>query len=463
MNSILSSFNQLAHEKSINYIIVQHPAPAETWFDHEKLENIIYNLVSNAFKYTPENGTITVDFGVSTTEMPADQKQGGQNINQLKISVTDTGIGIPKDQIQNIFKSFYRVNNNATLKARGSGIGLSLTRELVKAHYGSIYVESTVGKGSTFTVKLPCERSFYALDETETDGQFLPESTKQRTDYLVEEVKAEGRIASKPAVDRTSEKPLLLIVEDNQDLRHFISINLRGKYQMLEAQNGKQGYEMAKRFSPQLIISDIMMPEMDGLELCTRIKENILTSHIPVLLLTARTTVENWIEGLESGADDYIPKPFNLSILEAKICTTIQNRQRLRKLFLTKTNAEPMELVSTSLDEKFLRKAIEIVETHYKDSEFCVEIFVEKMAVSRSLLHKKLSAILDQSAGDFITHIRLKKSAELLKTRSFNISEVAYQVGFNDPKYFSRIFKRVYGVTPTEYAEGKLPVTISGN
>ncbi|MBN2812743.1 MAG: helix-turn-helix domain-containing protein, partial [Bacteroidales bacterium] len=196
---------------------------------------------------------------------------------------------------------------------------------------------------------------------------------------------------------------------------------------------------------------------------CTRIKENILTSHIPVLLLTARTTVENWIEGLERGADDYIPKPFNLSILEAKICTTIQNRQRLRKLFLTKANAEPKELVSTSLDEQFLKKAIETVEAHYQDSEFCVEVFVEKMAVSRSLLHKKLTAIVDQSAGDFITHIRLKKSTELLKTRIFNISEVAYQVGFNDPKYFSRIFRRVYGVTPTEYAEGKLPVTIADN
>lgn len=463
LNSILSSFNQLAREKNISYTIIRHPEPAETWFDHEKLENIIYNLVSNAFKYTPEQGAITVDYSVSASEMPADHKHGDQNNNQLKISVTDTGIGIPKDQIQHIFKSFFRVNNNATLKARGSGIGLSLTHELVKAHHGNIFVESTVGKGSTFTVQLPCDKSFYGLDETGTDMPFVPESTKLRTDYLVEEVKAAGRDISKPAVDKTSEKPLLLIVEDNQDLRHFISINLRNKYQILEAQNGRQGCEMAKRFSPQLIISDIMMPEMDGLELCTRIKENILTSHIPVLLLTARTTVENWIEGLESGADDYIPKPFNLSILEAKICTTIQNRHRLRKLFLTKANAEPKELVSTSLDEQFLKKAIETVEAHYQDSEFCVEVFVEKMAVSRSLLHKKLTAIVDQSAGDFISHIRLKKSTELLKARTFNISEVAYQVGFNDPKYFSRIFRRVYGVTPTEYAEGKLPVTIADN
>jgi signal transduction histidine kinase/ligand-binding sensor domain-containing protein/DNA-binding response OmpR family regulator len=463
LNSILSSFNQLAQEKRIRYTIIQHPEPAETWFDHEKLENIIYNLVSNAFKYTPENGVITVDFGVLASEIPSDYKNGDQNFNQLKISVTDTGVGIPKDQIQNIFRRFYRVNNNATLKARGSGIGLSLTRELVKAHHGSIYVESIVGKGSTFTVQLPCDNSFYGIDETGTDSQFVPESTKLRTDYLVEEVRAEESVVSKPAVDKISEKPLLLIVEDNQDLRHFISINLKNKYQILEALNGLQGYEMAKRFSPQLIISDIMMPEMDGLELCTRIKENIFTSHIPVLLLTARTTVENWIEGLESGADDYIPKPFNLSILEAKIFSTIQNRQRLRKLFLTKINADPKELVSTSLDEQFLKKAIEVVETHYKDSEFSVEVFVEKMAVSRSLLHKKLSAIVDQSAGDFITHIRLNKSAELLKTRTFNISEIAYRVGFNDPKYFSRLFRRVYGVTPTEYTEGKLPVTIVDN
>ncbi len=460
-DGILNSFNQLAREKKISYTIVPHHPQIETWFDHEKLENIVYNLVSNAFKYTPENGAITVEFGVQGVETAGDSDNGDQTVNHLKISVTDTGVGIPKDQIQNIFKRFYRVNNDATLKARGSGIGLSLTRELVKAHHGSIYVESTVGKGSIFTVQLPCDQSFYRMDEAGTESHFVPESTKLRTDYLVEELKAEEKIAVEPVADKSSEKPLVLIVEDNQDLRHFISVNLKNKYQILEARNGLEGYEFTKRFLPRLIISDIMMPEMDGLELCTRIKENILTSHIPILLLTARTTVENWIEGLESGADDYIPKPFNLSILEAKITSTIQNRQRLKKLYLTKMSAEPKEIVTTSLDEQFLRKAIEVVEANYQDPDFSVEMFVEKMAVSRSLLHKKLSAIVDQSAGDFITHHRLKKSAELLKTRTFSISEVAYQVGFNDPKYFSRIFRRIFGVTPTEYSEGKLPATIA--
>ncbi len=463
LNGILNSFNQLAREKKIKYTIIENPVIAETWFDHEKLENIIYNLVSNAFKYTPENGSISASFGVVSSETTDHDNQAEQPVNQLVISISDSGIGIPKDQIQNIFRRFYRVSNNATLKARGSGLGLSLTRELVKAHHGSIFVDSAVGKGSTFTVHLPCDKAYYGMDETDTDSGFLPEVTKFRTDYLVEEVRAEDKAGSKHDINKSTDKPLILIVEDNQDLRHFISINLRSKYQILEANNGKQGYETAKRFSPHLIISDIMMPEMDGLELCTRIKENIITSHIPVLLLTARTTVENWIEGLESGADDYIPKPFNLSILEAKIFSTIQNRQKLRKLFLSKLNAEPKEVVTTSMDEKFLRKAVEVVESNYTDSSFCVEVFIEKMAVSRSLLHKKLSAIVDQSAGDFITHIRLKKSAELLKNRTHNISEIAYQVGFNDPKYFSRIFRKTYGITPTEYAEGKLPVTMDDN
>ncbi|HNX79846.1 MAG TPA: two-component regulator propeller domain-containing protein, partial [Prolixibacteraceae bacterium] len=187
MNSILSSFNQLAQEKRIRYAINQHPVLSETWFDHEKLENIVYNIVSNAFKYTPENGAITVDFGVCASEISSDNKNGDQNINQLEISVTDTGIGIPKDQIQKIFKRFYRVSNNATIKAHGSGIGLSLTRELVKAHHGSIYVKSTVGKGSTFTVQLPCDKSVYGIDEIGTDKQFVPEIAKLLTDYLVEE------------------------------------------------------------------------------------------------------------------------------------------------------------------------------------------------------------------------------------------------------------------------------------
>ncbi|MEI8224399.1 MAG: two-component regulator propeller domain-containing protein [Bacteroidota bacterium] len=455
LKSIVSSFNQLAIQKQITYKLIENPASADIWFDHEKLENIVYNLISNAFKYTPEKGTITVELRMVTNKKHTNKKEEDNDAlkKQIEIRVSDTGIGIPKENIQDIFKRFYRVNNSASLKARGSGIGLSITRELIRVHHGNIYVESVVGKGSTFTVHIPCNKEYFTGEEIGANIGYSPDSTRLQTEFLVEELKAENQQEiQKQASRKPSVKPVLLIVEDNQDLRVFISMSLQDEYHMLEAHDGKQGYEMAKNFSPQLIISDIMMPEMDGLELCTRIKENILTSHIPVLLLTARTSVENWIEGLESGADDYIPKPFNLSILKAKIASTIENRRKLRNLFLTNSSIDPKEIVTTTADEQFLRKSMEIVEAHYSDSEFSVEMFVEKMAVSRSLLHKKLSAIIDQSAGEFITHVRLKKSAELLKSGNGNISEIAYQVGFNDPKYFSRCFKKQFGKPPTEYS-----------
>jgi Response regulators consisting of a CheY-like receiver domain and a winged-helix DNA-binding domain len=255
----------------------------------------------------------------------------------------------------------------------------------------------------------------------------------------------------------------LLIVEDNDDLRSFMSTGLYDDYRVLEADNGITGLHMAKSYAPDLIISDIMMPEMDGLELCTSLKENLLTSHIPVILLTARSTVENWIEGLETGADDYIPKPFNFALLKARITNLIENRKKLRRIFSREINVDPRQITTSTADQQFLHKALKIVEENYTNSEFGVEDFIEKIGVSRSLLHKKLTAITELSAGDFITSIRLKKSIELLKIQTDNISEIAYNVGFNDPKYFSRIFKKNFGMSPKDYKDSASELNTSAN
>ena len=248
---------------------------------------------------------------------------------------------------------------------------------------------------------------------------------------------------------------MVLIVEDNHDLRQFLTKCLITDYSIIEAKNGKEGYEATKIYNPAIIISDIMMPEMDGLEMCTKIKNNLLTSHIPVILLTAKSMAENWIEGLETGADDYVSKPFDINILEAKVKNILITREKLRQHFSSNSIAEPDNITTTTADKDFIEKAMDIVERNYQNPEFGVKNLVDQMYVSRSLLHKKLIAIVNQSAGDFITSFRLKKAAILLRESEKNISEIAYEVGFNDPKYFSQKFKRYFGIKPSQYSKNK--------
>jgi YesN/AraC family two-component response regulator len=254
----------------------------------------------------------------------------------------------------------------------------------------------------------------------------------------------------------THSLPSILLVEDSFDLRSFIVKSFHNDYRMIEASNGMEAIEMVQQHSPDLIISDVMMPYMDGLEFCSRIKNNLSTSHIPVILLTAKTLLENWIEGLETGADDYIPKPFNIKILEAKCKSLIENRKRLRKVFEQSLEPVSEEITTTHIDEQFMQKTIRIVEQNINNPEFGVQRLATEMCVSRSLLHKKLTAILDLSANDFITSMRLKKSALLLLQGNLNISEIAFEVGFNDPKYFSRCFRKHFGMSPTEYINTKV-------
>jgi YesN/AraC family two-component response regulator len=235
-----------------------------------------------------------------------------------------------------------------------------------------------------------------------------------------------------------------------------ISASLRDYNRVIETENGRDAYEMAKLYNPELIVSDIMMPEMDGLELCGKLKNNLHTSHIIVVLLTARTAVENWIEGLETGADDYIAKPFDLNLLKVRLRQLIDTRRKLRKHFGKELTPDVSAVTGSQTDEQFIKKALEVVEQYYSDPEFGVEAFVEKMCVSHSLLHKKLSAITDQSAVEFINTFRLKKAAGLLHVPEMNVSEIAYETGFNDPKYFSRIFKKYFGMTPSEYCRANV-------
>jgi YesN/AraC family two-component response regulator len=314
--------------------------------------------------------------------------------------------------------------------------------------YGKVEVKSEPGIGSEFSVIIPVDKKFFADHEIDTSGQVYESGIKNKVAILYD------KIVESPLSDiSVSEKNVtsILVIEDNNDMRQYICSNLMRFFKVLEAENGKDGFELARKEEPDLIISDIMMPEMNGLELCRKIKNNLFTSHIPFILLTAKGEVEDFVDGFEQGADDYISKPFNIEILIAKISGIIENRKKLRKKFSSLEDVQPSDYTTSKLDEQFFNKINSMVEIHYNNPEFDVDKFASNMFVSRSQLYKKIKALTDLSTNDFINVYRLKKSVELLKKGEMQISEIAYNTGFNDPKYFSRIFRKYFNCTPSEY------------
>ncbi|WP_163717501.1 hybrid sensor histidine kinase/response regulator transcription factor [Mangrovibacterium lignilyticum] len=446
---IYESFVDLAQHQHIDYQFQMNERDEDTWFDAEKLENIFYNLLSNAFKYTSENGKISMIVRFV-------QKPGSTDFDvpHVCIEVIDNGIGIEEEHMPFIFERFYQVSPEKNTSLKSSGIGLALTFELVKALHGKIDVVSRKGQGSRFIVYLP-----YTVDcfeEKELDQSTVPVEVnlQGRVDVLLENMTQEEEPEESESVhdEQPKSKPLVLIVEDNFDLRSFLMQTLRADYRLIGAENGKEGLALAKKYSPELIISDVMMPLMDGIELCSRLKKDIQTSHIPVILLTAQNMIENWIEGLETGADDYIPKPFNLQVLQARMQNLIDGRRRLKKMFSSPQDSPLEEMTNNPVDEEFLTKAYAILEKFYQNPEFSASQFASEMFVSRSLLYKKIRAITDLNITDFINSFKLKKAVELIRESKLPISDIAFQVGFNDPKYFSRIFRKFYGMSPTEFS-----------
>lgn len=444
VTDIFHAFDVLAQQRSIAYNLKVNLDETARWFDAEKTENILYNLLSNAFKFTPSGGSVEV-----IVEEQKLVKQGTE-IPSLCIKVVDTGIGIDASQADKIFNRFYRTSNGSAIK--GTGIGLSLTRELVEALHGTIAFSKNRLQGSCFTVTIPCRREdfygaeindFPAFDTSELDNkvQVVFDHLVDDEPFLTDEHQSKN------------EEPLVLIVEDNKELALFISNTLSGNYRVITAPNGKVGYELARKQSPDLIISDVMMPVMDGIEMCRQIKNNLYTSHIPVILLSAKALIEDQLAGFQTGADDYISKPFNLDLLRAKVHNIIESRRKMRALFASKDELISVDSKSESLDDKFLAKAYDVMEKAYANPEFSVELFSDQMFVSRSLLYKKLKALVDLSPNDFITVYRLKKSLPLLASKEMTVNEVAYTIGFNDPKYFSRVFKKFYKKKPSEYIQ----------
>jgi len=460
LRAIVMSFLSMAERKRVKLNYIGTEELLIIYIDRDKLEKIVVNLLSNALKFTPEGGSVIVDCACPTAE-------GKQGIPQsemsgfVEITVQDTGPGIPAEYLPHIFDRFYQIDSSHTRDQEGTGIGLALTKELVEIHHGEISVKSEIGKGSTFTVRLPMGKAHLKPEEIEERGAKDEErevrsgkpDIKHQQQLMTTNDAKQMTGEAQMTLESTDKQELatILIVEDNADLRNYIRGHLKNEYQVFEAADGVEGLEQAMKAIPNLIISDVMMPQMGGFELCAKLKTDERTSHIPVILLSARASSESKIEGLETGADDYLTKPFDAHELQIRIKNLIEQRKKLRERFRKEIVLQPSEIAVTSADEKFLERAMKSINQHLADPDFGIETFVKEAGMSRMQLHRKLKALAGYSASEFIRIMRLKRAAYLLLHGKETVAEIAYQVGFNSPSYFTRCFREQFGVPPSEY------------
>jgi len=442
---IVSSFSSLAEQKKISYKISIPEQEFVTQFDPDKTEKIITNLLSNAFKFTPEGGSIEC----SIKKAGSSKKEKG---DQLELTVKDSGPGIPPDMMEKVFDRFYQVEGRTGPESGGTGIGLSLTKELIHLHHGNIKLESGPEKGTGFIIRLPVGMAHLKKSEyTSKDASEINEESVAT--HLVISHPLHDSEALDDIPDDTGDKPLILIVEDSQDLRIHIRESLDEQFLVKEAGNGAIGLEKACETIPDLIITDLMMPEMNGVEMCDKLKTDERTSHIPVIMLTAKASADSRIEGLETGADDYLTKPFNMKELLVRINNLIQQRKLLRERFSRELTLEASDISITSADEKFLNRIIEVIEEHMGDYQFDVTKLSDLVNMSRMQLFRKLKALTDQTPSEFIRTIRLKRAAKLMEGKFGNVAEITYEVGFNNLSYFAKCFKEFFGVSPSEYVK----------
>lgn len=418
-------FVEVMARKEISFQFTSELKHLYMYFDAEKLSKVLINILSNAYKFTPNEGKITLEISRIKDE-------------KISISVTDNGIGIPENELENIFDRFYQVKNEGSSNYQGSGIGLHISKEFVLLHGGEIWAENVPEGGSRFIILLPCNEEI-----AETANEIAPllddDKNMEEEDAVLEEELNQNRL------------PKILIVEDNKDLRTLLVSRLKEHYTILQADDGVEGLSIALKEIPDIILSDVMMPRMDGIELCKSIKGDIRTSHIPFILLTAKTGEESKLEGLTAGADDYITKPFNQEILQIKMHNLIETRKHNQSIFEEQIRVEPSKITVNSLDEKLIKKAIEYTETNISNPDFSVEELSRELGMSRVHLYKKLSSLTGKTPIEFIRIIRLKRAAQLLNESQLTVSEIAYEVGFNNPKYFRKYFKDEFGVLPSQY------------
>jgi CheY-like chemotaxis protein len=436
LKELFNAFSTLFKKKELEYIFISAHEVLYMSFDPDKLEKIVSNLLSNAFKYTPEHGEIT--FRIETLKRESE--------SCLLLTVSDTGKGMTEEQLGKIFGLFYKIEDNED-EFHGTGIGLALTQSLVKLLNGKISVTSKPGEGSSFTVELPYSES----DASSSSETIMPDKSLI-DNFLIQSTLNESE--SDMEAENTTSDFLILLVEDNKDLLKFLFSHFKEKYKVNTAGNGTEALALIERNVPDLIITDLMMPQMDGIALCRELKTRFEYSHIPVIMLTAKSDLETRMESLEVGADIYLPKPFILSELELHVRNILSARDNLKKHFLQFGTIDVNHPIRNK-DQHFIERVTDIVLRHIDDADFGVTELTRELGTGRTLLHTKLKQILDLSTTEFVNTIRIREAQKLLMSNpGLTMSEVAYQVGFNDPNYFSRTFRKILNVSPTDFRAG---------
>jgi DNA-binding response OmpR family regulator len=430
----------MAHHKKINYVFRTNIDALIMTFDDDKIEKIITNLLSNAFKFTPEGGQITC----ALEKISEVTNNTSSNRHYIVLTVKDSGVGIPERDLGKIFDRFYSVSRSGLGKYEGTGIGLTLVKELTLLHQGEITVKSREFEGSEFAVKIPVID--YKTGGIQAEVNEAKKSQKEKISSFNDTI--DRIIEGNPK----SGKRRILIVEDDKDLSLFLLNELLEDYDVIQARDGEEGLKMAFLNNPDLIISDVMMPNMDGIEFCRNIKSDERTSHLPVILLTARHSQEKQIEGLNSGADDYIFKPFNRIVLKTRINNLLHSRFELHQKFRNSTSLNFDHGGTEDADKKLIQSIIDIVLENITNEKINADFIAKRLHISRSLIYIKVEALTGQSVNEFIRNIRLKKATRLLLHKKFSITEVAYSVGFSSQSYFTRCFTSQFGKSPSDYA-----------
>lgn len=448
---IKQSFDVLAEQKNIIFkVSIKKGVPEKLWLDPDQMEKVFFNLIYNAFKFTPEGGIIEIIAEVDSMFL----KKLNKPTTGVSIRVKDSGEGIPKNHLDLIFDRFFQVNNKRFSGQVGTGIGLALSKNLVEFHHGHLLVSSIPQVETIFSVWLPNgfdhfeKHELTSVNEDELEKKWINE----QTEFFRREsnqTKIKGVLEG-----QKKQKNTILVVEDNPDLLGLIHSFLEQQFNVLTAKDGNEGLQILKKESVSLIVSDVMMPEMDGIEFCARVKSNLVTSHIPLILLTAKTSHSHQLEGYESGADDYISKPFQLDILVLKIQNLLKTRDKLRRQLAHNMFLESSDAILSSPDEKFFDDSIKIVEQYLDDESFNVQVLVKELGLSRTLVFEKFKALIGKTPSEFIQMIRMKRAAQLIQNSDLKINEIAFKVGFADPKYFSKSFRKYHQVTPSKFRGG---------
>jgi len=426
---VAESFRDFSERKQISFQFHSPLRDYFTYFDHDKIERVLFNLLSNAFKFTLKGGEIKLN-------VDRDAEFEG-----IKITISDSGIGIDESEKDKIFDRFFQSDNNDDVMNQGSGIGLSITKEFIKLHGGSISVESITGKGSSFTIRLPLNDLKYSES---SDNEYPVEQPLVEDDVTNEEPMEIRAVAQ-------AQLPTILIVEDNEDFRYYLKDNLKAFYRIVEASNGKEGWQKALSSHPQLVVSDISMPQMSGIDLCKKIKSDKRSKHIPVLLLTALTEEDDQLLGLETGANDYMTKPFNFNILNIKIRNLLTLNEQFKNTYSKQLKVAAPDLKIESYNEKFLGKVVHYVESNLTNSQLSVEDLSRHIGMSRGSLYNKILEISGESPVEFIRSVKLDRAAILLEKSDMKISQISYAVGFSTPNYFARAFKTRFNMLPSEF------------